>query len=194
MSHFGTRHPMMDDFEHMRRSMDRMMDSFFGGRFWDPFNTMADIDQPGNLLGDQAQAPSGAGESQAVQRREGGSEQLGFPNSRFPFLNSMALDVREKDKSYVLTADVPGVPKENVKVEVEGDTLTISADRKEEKEDKGEKYRRIERRSGSMKRSMKLPQNADKEKIKASCDNGVLTVDIAKLPEAKSESKKIDVK
>ena len=103
---------------------------------------MADIDQPGNLLGDQ-ERPEG-NNSQALQRRQGESGgQVGLPNSRFPFLNSMALDVHENDKNYTLKADVPGVPKENVKVEVDGDTLTISADRKEEKEDKGDKYHRI---------------------------------------------------
>jgi HSP20 family molecular chaperone IbpA len=105
---------------------------------------MADIDQPGNLLGDQPQSDSG-NQSQAVQRREGDESggQLGFPNSRFPFLNSMALDVKENDKSYDLKADLPGVPKENVNVEVDGDTLTISANRKEEKEDKGDKWHRM---------------------------------------------------
>ena len=111
---------------------------------WDPFNTMADIDQPGNLLGDQPQSDSG-NQSQAVQRRQGDESggQLGFPNSRFPFLNSMALDVKENDNSYDLKADLPGVPKENVNVEVDGDTLTISANRKEEKEDKGDKWHRM---------------------------------------------------
>eukprot|EP01138_Halocafeteria_seosinensis_P010017 gb/GECG01010230.1/.p1 GENE.gb/GECG01010230.1/~~gb/GECG01010230.1/.p1 ORF type:complete len:156 (+),score=34.48 gb/GECG01010230.1/:1-468(+) len=155
---------------------------------------MADVDQPGNLIGDQPQRGAG-GQSQAVQPRQGDTgEQVGFPGGKFPFLNSMALDVKENDKSYDLKADLPGVPKENVNVEVEGDTLTISADRKEEKEDKGDKWHRIERRSGAMKRSMKLPENADKEKIQANCDQGVLHVNIPKLAPQKKESKKIDIK
>ena len=112
---------------------------------------MFDIDQGRNLLGDHE--PSEIRDSQALQAESGG--QVGFPNSSFSFLNSMALDVHENDKNYTLKADVPGVPKENVKVEVDGDTLTISADRKEEKEDKGDKYHRIVRISIIFRISMR---------------------------------------
>lgn len=97
-----------------------------------------------------------------------------------------ACDVRETEKEFLLNAELPGVPKENIKLNIDASkrTLTLSAEKKEEFEAKEEKdnYHRFERRFGTFQRSMVLPDNADLQNITAAHNNGVLTVSIAKLP------------
>lgn len=81
--------------------------------------------------------------------------------SEFPCNGPVAIDVREGEKGYKLVADVPGVPKENVKLDVEGDKLKITADRSEEKEEKGSTWHRVVRN----KRFATWPPCNKKEKI-----------------------------
>jgi HSP20 family protein len=102
------------------------------------------------------------------------------------------VDITEDDKEYLIKAELPEVKKEDVKVTVENGTLTITGERKFEKEEKDKKYHRIERAYGSFMRSFLLPEGAAGEKVSADFKDGVLKVHLPKSAEAKPKS--IDVK
>ena len=102
------------------------------------------------------------------------------------------VDITEDDKEYLIKAELPEVKKEDVKVTVENGTLTITGERKFEKEEKDKKYHRIERAYGSFMRSFALPEGAAGEKVSADFKDGVLKVHLPKSAEAKPKS--IDVK
>jgi len=87
------------------------------------------------------------------------------------------VDVREEDNLIIIDADLPGMGEEDVKVSVEENVLTISGERKVERQEK-DKYHRVERYYGSFARSFTLPSSAEVDKIDASFDKGVLTVKI----------------
>ena len=85
------------------------------------------------------------------------------------------IDWKETPEAHVFKADLPGVKKEEVKVEVEdGNVLVISGQRSKEKEDKNDKWHRVERSSGKFLHRFMLPENAKTEQISASMENGVL--------------------
>jgi HSP20 family protein len=102
------------------------------------------------------------------------------------------VDITEDDKEYLIKAELPEVKKEDVKVTVENGSLTITGERKFEKEEKGKKYHRIERAYGSFMRSFTLPEGAAGDKVSADFKDGVLKVHLPKSAEAKPKS--IDVK
>jgi len=104
------------------------------------------------------------------------------PNHEHTWMPSV--DILEKNGELVLNAEIPGMTEKEVELKIEGNTLTLSGERKMEKEEKGN-YHRIESFYGAFSRSFTLPDTADTEKIKAECKNGVLTVTIPKKPEAK---------
>ncbi len=92
----------------------------------------------------------------------------------------MALDIIEKDNGFIIKADLPGYKKEDVKISVKNNQLTISASKTEEKKvDEGTVHRE-ERYSGSYSRTLTLPNSCLNSDIKAKLDNGVLTLDIKK--------------
>ncbi|MFQ6606769.1 MAG: Hsp20/alpha crystallin family protein [Fidelibacterota bacterium] len=120
-----------------------------------------------------------------------------FENSWFPTFNlaswSPAVDIEEREKEYVLTADVPGLNKKDVKVTVRDGILTISGDRKDEKkEEKGNYYYR-ERRIGSFCRSFRLPEGVNEDEIQAKFKNGILTVNLPKSETALPMEKEIKI-
>lgn len=90
------------------------------------------------------------------------------------------LDMSETDDAIEVKMDVPGIQPEEIEVEVIGDSLLITGERKEEKEEKGKTFHRIERTSGSFSRSVKLPCEVQSEHIEAECADGVLTVKLPK--------------
>ncbi|WP_320670724.1 Hsp20/alpha crystallin family protein [Patulibacter defluvii] len=94
-----------------------------------------------------------------------------------------AVDLVERDDQYVLIADLPGVDRDEVAVEVEGDTLTLSGTRQLHRQEQHGGFVRAERASGSFRRQLTLPQGVDAERIEAEFDRGVLEVRIPK-PEA----------
>ncbi|EQD24994.1 MAG: Hsp20/alpha crystallin family protein [Nitrospirae bacterium] len=96
---------------------------------------------------------------------------------------SPSVDVAEEEKDYLVTAELPEVKKEDMKVTVENGVLTISGERKKEREEKeGVRYHRIERCYGSFLRSFTLPEDADPASVKATMKEGVLKVRIGKRP------------
>ena len=102
------------------------------------------------------------------------------------------VDIAETDKAFVIKAEIPEVNKEDVKITVDNGVLTVRGERKQEKEEKGKKFHRVERYYGSFTRSFTLPDNVDETKIKASFKDGMLNLSIQKAEEAKPEV--IDVK
>jgi HSP20 family protein len=95
-----------------------------------------------------------------------------------------AMDLVETDDHYVLRADLPGLGEDDISIEVEDRTLTVSGERKSETEAKKDGYVRVERAFGSFSRSLTLPQGVDPEAVTAHFDRGVLEVSIPK-PEAR---------
>ncbi|GLJ26919.1 hypothetical protein SUGI_0526830 [Cryptomeria japonica] len=87
------------------------------------------------------------------------------------------IDWKETDNAHIFKADLPGLKKEEVKIEVEdGRILQISGERSKEEEQNNEKYHRVERSRGKFLRRFQLPENAKVEEVKAAMENGVLTV------------------
>jgi HSP20 family protein len=96
-----------------------------------------------------------------------------------------ALDVWETESDLVYAFDLPGIPEEEIELEVSDDTLTVSAQREKTAEESGDRFFRFERRYGSFSRAVGLPQGIDESKIAASYENGVLEVRVPKPEEAK---------
>jgi HSP20 family protein len=103
------------------------------------------------------------------------------------------VDISEDDKEYVIKAEVPEVKKEDVKVTAEEGTLTITGERKFEKEEKGKKYHRVERAYGSFVRNFALPDDASPGKVSAEFKDGVLTVRLAKTEKTKPQQIEVKV-
>jgi len=105
-----------------------------------------------------------------------------------------AVDIYESKEEYVFKLELPGISKEDIKVDLEGDKLNISGERKEDTEVKKEDYHRVERYCGSFSRSFQLPKNTDGEKINAAMKDGILELRIPKREEAKAKSIPISIK
>ncbi|KAB2073767.1 hypothetical protein E1A91_A07G108900v1 [Gossypium mustelinum] len=104
------------------------------------------------------------------------------------------VDWKETPEAHVFKADLPGLKKEEVKVEVEeGRVLQISGERSKEQEEKNDKWHRVERSSGKFLRRFRLPENAKMEQVKASMENGLLTVTVPKVEDKKPEVKAIEI-
>ncbi|GAB2274355.1 hypothetical protein Dimus_009119 [Dionaea muscipula] len=154
-----------------------LIPSFFGGRrtnvfdpvsldIWDPFE--------GFFASPLANVPSSVRDTAQ------------FVSSR--------IDWKETPEAHVFTADLPGLKKEEVKVEVEeGRILQISGERSKEQEEKNDKWHRVERSSGKFLRRFRLPENANLDEVKAAMENGVLTVKVPKVEEKKPEVKCIEI-
>jgi len=103
------------------------------------------------------------------------------------------VDVYEDEHNVTLKIEVPGIEEEDIDVRIENNTLTVHGERKFEKEEKEENYRRVERQYGSFTRSFTLPNTVDTENVSANYDKGVLKIKLAKKAEAKPKQIKVNV-
>jgi HSP20 family protein len=97
---------------------------------------------------------------------------------------SAKLDVLEKPNEYLVNVELPGVKKDDIQVHVEKGMLSISAERRDEKKEDKDRYHYSERRYGSIKRVISLPEQADADKVNADFQDGILSLTFAKKPEA----------
>jgi len=102
------------------------------------------------------------------------------------------LEVKDKNGNFVVTAELPGLTKEEIKVEVIENSLVIEGERKREKEEKGEEFYRSERYYGNFYRSIPLPKGANAEQVKAELTNGILEVTIP-VPEVKPATRQVPI-
>jgi HSP20 family protein len=144
---------------------------------WDPFQEMDDLQK--RLTSIFGLAP---------QRPIDGREETMTVAQWLPLV-----DITEDDKEYLIKAELPEVKKDEVKVNVEGGVLTISGERKFEKELKDKKYHRIERAYGSFVRSFSVPDDADDSKVSAEFKDGLLTVRLTKSEKARPKSIEVKV-
>ena len=98
------------------------------------------------------------------------------------------IDITETGNSVEVTAEIPGMEKKDIDISLDGDLLVIKGEKRQEKEEKGRSYHRVERRFGSFSRMVRLPYDVKDEKIDATYKNGILKVT---LPKAQTEAKKV---
>src|SRR5260221_6344480 len=103
------------------------------------------------------------------------------------------VDVYEDEQNITLKIEVPGINEKDIDVRIENNTLTVHGERKIEKEEKEENYRRVERQYGSFTRNFTLPTTVDSEKVSATYDKGVLKISLPKKAEAKPKQVKVNV-
>src|SRR2546425_3706098 len=103
------------------------------------------------------------------------------------------VDIYEDEHNITLKIEVPGIDEKDIDVRIENNTLTVHGERKIEKEEKEENFRRVERQYGSFTRSFTLPSSVDSGQVSAHYDNGVLKIKLAKKAEAKPKQIKVNV-
>jgi HSP20 family protein len=103
------------------------------------------------------------------------------------------VDIYEDEHSIVLKMEVPGIDEKDIDVRIESNTLTVHGERKIEKEEKEENFRRVERQYGSFTRSFTLPSSVDTGQVSAHYDKGILKISLAKKAEAKPKQIKVNV-
>jgi HSP20 family protein len=103
------------------------------------------------------------------------------------------VDIYEDEHTIALKLEVPGIDEKDIDVRIEGNTLTVHGERKIEKEEKEENFRRVERQYGSFTRSFTLPISVDTGQVSADYDRGVLKINLAKKAEAKPKQIKVNV-
>ncbi|MCU1297574.1 MAG: heat shock protein Hsp20 [Acidobacteriaceae bacterium] len=118
---------------------------------------------------------------------EGGNEALTTTSFAPP------VDVYEDEHNVTLKIEVPGIDEKDVDVRIENNTLTVHGERKFEKEEKEENFRRVERQYGSFTRSFTLPTTVDPEQVQADYVKGILKIKLAKRAEAKPKQIKVNV-
>jgi HSP20 family protein len=104
-----------------------------------------------------------------------------------------AVDISESEGEYLIKAELPGVKKEDIKVTLQEGVLTIQGERKQEKEEKGRKYHRIERSYGTFMRSFTLPDSVDDSKVSAEFKDGLLYLHVPKSEKAKPKAIEVKV-
>jgi len=105
-----------------------------------------------------------------------------------------AVNTREGDDAYYIEVDLPGVKKEDINIDVDENTLTISGERKVKQEHKEDNFYKVESVYGKFERSFSLPEDVDTDKIEAEFKNGVLEIKIPKVQKVEQTPKKIEIK
>ena len=142
---------------------------------WDPFREFSTLQDRMNRLFRESHGPEGREEALAT-------------TSFAP-----AVDVYEDEHSVTLKIEVPGVDEKDIDVRIENNVLTVHGERKFEKDEKEENFRRVERQYGSFTRTFTLPTTVDAEKVSANYDKGILKVALPKKAEAKPKQIKVSV-
>ena len=124
-----------------------------------------------------------------------GLDRLPGLRSRFEALDSFSpnFDVAETDDDITITAELPGMDEKDIQVSVDDSTLTISGEKKQEREEKKKDYHFSERSYGQFRRTISLPATIDKDSVKASFKKGVLSVELPKREEQNKEQKTIEI-
>jgi HSP20 family protein len=104
------------------------------------------------------------------------------------------VDIYEDEDSVVIKAEVPDIDQKDIEVRIEDNTLTLRGERKLDQSVRKDNYHRVERYYGPFQRSFSIPPTIDQEKVKASCDRGVLTVILPKRAEKKPKQINVEVK
>ncbi len=105
-----------------------------------------------------------------------------------------AVDIAERTNDYVVKVELPGINKDDVKISLQNDILTIRGEKKQEMETKDADYRRVERSYGTFERSFTLPSSVTTNGIDAAYSNGILTITLPKAEEAKPKQIEVQVK
>jgi HSP20 family protein len=142
---------------------------------WDPLRDMAALQNRVNRFVRESYSP------------EGPEEALTTTTFAPP------VDIYEDEHTITLQMEVPGIDEKDIDVRVEDNTLTVHGERKMEKEQKEENFRRIERQYGSFTRSFTLPSSVDRGQVSADYEKGVLKIKLAKKAEAKPKQIKVNV-
>ena len=169
-----------DPFMSLHREMNRLFDDAFRG--------MVPPGQGGQ--GAQAGAMAQAGQGPAGQELAG-QDFAGQGFGRQALAPSM--DVSETEKELRITAELPGVGERDVEVTLNDDVLTIRGEKKFERKDETENYHFVERSYGTFQRSLRIPYPVNPDEVRASFDNGVLTVTLPKT-QAQEKSRRIEVR
>jgi len=144
---------------------------------WDPLKDMLGLQERMNRLFEESLVRSRAGDEDLAQGAW-----------------APAVDIYEDEERIVLRADLPGVAPEQLNVRVENNTLTLSGERRFEKDVKRESYHRVERQYGAFTRSFALPGTVDADRIQAEHHDGVLELTLPKREESRPKQIKIDVR
>src|SRR5262252_1132115 len=142
---------------------------------WDPFREFVTLQDRMNRLFRDSYGP------------EGREETLTTANFAPP------VDVYEDEHNVTLKIEGPGIEEKDIDVRIENNTLTVHGERKIEKEEKEENYRRVERQYGSFTRTFTLPQTVDTEHVSANYEKGVLKITLPKKAEAKPKQIKVNI-
>ena len=111
-----------------------------------------------------------------------------------PSVWSPAVDIAEFDNEYQVKVELPGITKEDVKISLEQNLLTVKGEKKQEKETKESNFHRVERSYGAFQRSFTLPSSVKGDKVDATFANGILTINMPKAEEAKPKQIEVKVK
>jgi len=169
-------------FNHFRRHVDNLFDDFDRTFYrYDPYLlAMPDERSP-------ADTKKEGENTMMTTNNDGRNRSLSTWNRNNTAMMAprMKVDVIEEPNAYVVQAELPGMTKDEVKLTVDNDILTISAERKNEfnEEDKNKRYVRMERSYGAVSRSLRLPPGCDPSKITAKHENGILKVSVARNPQ-----------
>ncbi len=142
---------------------------------WDPFREFSTLQDRMNRLFRESYGPEGREES--------------LTTSTF----APPVDVYEDEHTVTLKIEVPGIDEKDIDVRIENNVLTVHGERKFEKEEKEENFRRVERQYGSFTRTFTLPSTLDAEKVAAHYDKGILKIALPKKAEAKPKQIKVNV-
>ncbi len=105
-----------------------------------------------------------------------------------------AVDLEETEDAFKITAELPGMTKKDIKITLENNVLSISGEKKAEKETKDKNYHRVERSYGKFHRAFELPGVVNREKIEAEYKDGILSISVPKTEEAKPKQIEVKVK